>query len=101
MHGASTTSVEAMSQHTKQSSIVGIVGEVRRDMEGHHYAELCSVFGLDSEEFRCLQTAGIKIRPAHFEKNDKSEDRYQVRYDRRYLVKNYVGCRRFTAHHGQ
>ena len=54
MHRASTTSVEAMSQHTKQSSIVGIVGEVRRDMEGHHYAELCSVFGLDSEEFRCL-----------------------------------------------
>ena len=82
MHRASTTSVAAMSQHPprKQSSIVGIVGEVRRDMEGHHYAELCSVFGLDSEEFRCLQTAGIKIRPAHFEKNDKSEDRYQVRY---------------------
>ena len=78
-HRASTTSVEAMSQHTKQSSFVGIVGEVRRDMEGHHYAEVCSVFGLDSEEFRCLQTAGIKIRPAHFEKNDKSEDRYQVR----------------------
>ena len=64
-----------MSQHTKQSSIVGIVGEVRRDMEGHHYAEVSSVFGLDSEEFRCLQQAGVKMKPAQF---DKAADRFQV-----------------------
>ena len=46
--------------------------------QGHHYAEVSSVFGLDREEFDCLKAAGLKIRPQEFEKNDKSEDRFQV-----------------------
>ena len=56
--------------------IVGIVADVHRHMEGHHYAEVSSVFGLDSEEFLCLQQAGVKIKPAQFE---KATDRLQVR----------------------
>ena len=55
--------------------IVGIVADVHRHMEGHHYAEVSSVFGLDSEEFRSLQQAGVKIKPAQFE---KAADRFQV-----------------------
>merc|ERR1712223_1020770 len=55
--------------------IVGIVADVHRHMEGHHYAEVSSVFGLDSEEFLCLQQAGVKIKPAQFE---KAADRFQV-----------------------
>ena len=35
--------------------MVGVVGDLRRDMEGHHYAEKCSVFGLSQEELEGLQ----------------------------------------------
>ena len=35
--------------------MVGVVGDLRRDMEGHHYAEKCSVFGLSQEELEVLQ----------------------------------------------
>ena len=34
--------------------MVGVVGDLRRDMEGHHYAEKCSVFGLSQEELEVL-----------------------------------------------
>ena len=44
-------------------------------LQGHHYAEITSVFGLDREEFDCLTNAGLKIKPSKFE---KSEDRFQV-----------------------
>ena len=33
---------------------MGVVGDVRRDMEGHHYAEKCSVFGISAEELKVL-----------------------------------------------
>ena len=39
---------------TRRSKIVGVVGDVRRDMEGHHYAEKCSVFGISAEELKVL-----------------------------------------------
>ena len=35
-------------------NVIGVVGDVRRDMEGHHYAERCSVFGVDREELEAL-----------------------------------------------
>ena len=38
-----------------RTHIVGIVGDVRRDMEGHHYAESCSVFGINQQELEGLQ----------------------------------------------
>ena len=38
----------------RRSKIVGVVGDVRRDMEGHHYAEKCSVFGISAEELKVL-----------------------------------------------
>lgn len=38
----------------QRTSVVGVVGDVRRDMEGHHYAERCSVFGITEEELGCL-----------------------------------------------
>ena len=79
---------------SRQSSIVGLVSDVHRHMEvskvfslvnicsplidllqGHHYAEITSVFGLDMEEFDCLKNAGLKIKPSKFE---RSEDRFQV-----------------------
>ena len=34
---------------------MGVVGDLRRDMEGHHYAEKCSVFGLSQEELEVIQ----------------------------------------------
>ena len=43
--------------------------------QGHHYAEISSVFGLDQSEFECLKQAGLVIKPAKFE---KSKDRFQV-----------------------
>ena len=39
---------------SRRSKIVGVVGDVRRDMEGHHYAEKCSVFGISAEELKVL-----------------------------------------------
>ena len=39
----------------RRTQIVGVVGDVRRDMEGHHYAEKCSVFGVSKEELEALQ----------------------------------------------
>ena len=33
---------------------MGVVGDVRRDMEGHHYAEACSVFGISEAELAAL-----------------------------------------------
>ena len=57
-------------------SILGVVGDVRRDMEGHHYAEKCSVFGLDAAELAALQRAGLVTRPRSHE---LTTDRYQVR----------------------
>merc|ERR1719397_372276 len=56
-------------------SILGVVGDVRRDMEGHHYAEKCSVFGLDAAELAALQRAGLVTRPRSHE---ITTDRYQV-----------------------
>ena len=48
---------------TRRSKIVGVVGDVRRDMEGHHYAEKCSVFGISAEELdvlhRCFKSGGL------------------------------------------
>ena len=44
-----------MANNTKKSSIVGIVSDVHRHMEGHHYAQYSSVFGISEEEFTALQ----------------------------------------------
>ena len=38
-----------------RTQIIGVVGDVRRDMEGHHYAEKCSVFGINATELAALQ----------------------------------------------
>ena len=38
-----------------RTQIVGVVGDIRRDMEGHHYAEKCSVFGINATELAALQ----------------------------------------------
>ena len=66
-----------MADKVKKSSIVGIVCDVHRHMEGHHYAEISSVFGLDQTEFDCLKNAGLQIKPSKYE---KSKDRFQVRF---------------------
>ena len=73
-------------------SIVGVVGDVRRDMDGHHYAEICSVFGVNQEELETIQRSnsldkifyvnqgfpshGLETKP---KKYDSKKDRYQVR----------------------
>merc|ERR1711971_1201265 len=59
----------------RRSKIVGVVGDVRRDMEGHHYAEKCSVFGISAEELKVLHSNGLVTRPREF---SQSTDRYQV-----------------------
>merc|ERR1712241_599596 len=56
-------------------SIIGVVGDVRREMMGHHYAEKCSVFGLSSEELSTLQEQGLETKPRRY---DPSTDRYQI-----------------------
>ena len=40
---------------SRRTQIVGVVGDLRRDMEGHHYAEKCSVFGINEKELQILQ----------------------------------------------
>merc|ERR1719481_36576 len=55
--------------------LVGVVGDVRRDMEGHHYAEKCSVFGINSQELQAIQSQGLVTRPREF---SGATDRYQV-----------------------
>ena len=62
----------------KNAKILSVSQNWQPCPQGHHYAEVSSVFGLDREEFDCLKAAGLKIRPQEFEKNDKSEDRFQV-----------------------
>ena len=44
-----------MAERSKKASIVGIVADVHRHMEGHHYAQWSSVFGISAEEFSALQ----------------------------------------------
>ena len=44
-----------MAEERKKASIVGIVADVHRHMEGHHYAQWSSVFGISEEEFSALQ----------------------------------------------
>ena len=44
-----------MAQERKKASIVGIVADVHRHMEGHHYSQWSSVFGISEEEFNALQ----------------------------------------------
>merc|ERR1712066_575411 len=56
-------------------SIVGVVGDVKRDMDGHHYAEICSVFGINQEELETIQSHGLETKP---KKYDLKKDRYQV-----------------------
>ena len=77
--------------------------------QGHHYAEISSVFGLDQSEFECLKQAGLVIKPAKFE---KSKDRFQVvKYKCTCLQSNRYSCLqsvhliiliifRFTTLHG-
>ena len=38
-----------------ETHMVGVVGDIRRDMEGHHYAEQCSIFGMNEEELLAIQ----------------------------------------------
>jgi len=59
----------------KKCSIVGVVCDVHRHMEGHHYAEISSIFGINQDEFECLRDRGLKLKPSKFE---KSQDRFQV-----------------------
>jgi len=56
-------------------TLVGVVGDVRRDMDGHHYAEICSVFGINQEELETIQSHGLETKP---KKYDLKKDRYQV-----------------------
>jgi len=56
-------------------SIIGVVGDVRRDMDGHHYAEICSVFGINQEELETIQSHGLETKPKKYE---LKKDRYQV-----------------------
>eukprot|EP00091_Calanus_sinicus_P005688 TRINITY_DN16186_c0_g1_i1.p1 TRINITY_DN16186_c0_g1~~TRINITY_DN16186_c0_g1_i1.p1 ORF type:complete len:145 (-),score=13.19 TRINITY_DN16186_c0_g1_i1:30-464(-) len=51
------------------------VGDIRRDMEGHHYAEKSSVFGINAQELAALQKNGLVTRPREF---NPSLDRFQV-----------------------
>ena len=44
-----------MAENRKKASIVGIVADVHRHMEGHHYSQWSSVFGISEEEFSALQ----------------------------------------------
>jgi len=60
--------------HTPHS-IVGVVGDVRREMGGHHYAEVCSVFGISAEELSTLHREGLESKP---KKYTPGTDRYQV-----------------------
>ena len=84
-------------QNFVSHSIIGVVGDVRREMSGHHYAEvlkskpqgsriyilispwispqICSVFGINGEELSTLQDQGLETRP---KKYDAAVDRYQV-----------------------
>merc|ERR1712013_320484 len=59
----------------KRTQIVGVVGDIRRDMEGHHYAEKCSVFGINATELAALQRHGIVTRPREF---NPTSDRFQA-----------------------
>eukprot|EP00090_Calanus_glacialis_P038432 TRINITY_DN67069_c0_g1_i1.p1 TRINITY_DN67069_c0_g1~~TRINITY_DN67069_c0_g1_i1.p1 ORF type:complete len:114 (-),score=24.67 TRINITY_DN67069_c0_g1_i1:120-461(-) len=59
----------------KRTQIVGVVGDIRRDMEGHHYAEKCSVFGINATELAALQRNGLVTRPREF---NPTSDRFQV-----------------------
>lgn len=56
-------------------SIVGVVGDVHRHMEGHHYADKSCVFGLSREEVEAVQAAGLVTRPRQ---HTETQDRYQV-----------------------
>merc|ERR1712235_163170 len=67
--------VSVVQETIKAHSIVGVVGDVRREMSGHHYAEVCSVFGINSEEFTCMKNEGMEIKPKKF---SDDVDRYQV-----------------------
>merc|ERR1711953_636291 len=62
-------------QNFVSHSIIGVVGDVRREMGGHHYAEICSVFGISGEELSTLQEQGLETKP---KKYDSGVDRYQV-----------------------
>ena len=80
-------------QNFVSHSIIGVVGDVRREMSGHHYAEvlqskpqiqdlynlifpqICSVFGINGEELSTLHDQGLETRP---KKYDAAVDRYQV-----------------------
>merc|ERR1712241_631256 len=44
-------------------------------MDGHHYAEICSVFGINQEELETIQSHGLETKP---KKYDLKKDRYQV-----------------------
>merc|ERR1711872_51045 len=59
----------------KRTNIVGVVGDLRRDMEGHHYAETCSVFGISDTELTSLHRNGLVTRPRQF---SPTVDRFQV-----------------------
>merc|ERR1712098_144162 len=56
-------------------SIVGVVGDVRRDMEGHHHSQGCSVFGLSKEEVAVIHSEGLVTRPKDY---NPAIDRFQV-----------------------
>ena len=47
------------------NSIIGVVADIRRDGECDHFAQKCSVFGINEEEYNCLATI-CEIRPKHF-----------------------------------
>jgi len=44
-------------------------------MGGHHYAEVCSVFGISAEELSTLHREGLESKP---KKYTPGTDRYQV-----------------------
>ena len=49
----------------ESTSIVGIVADVKRDLDCDHVASKCSVFGINEQEYNSLAAICV-IRPAFF-----------------------------------